>query len=74
MDILNIATNNHTYRLYRSIYHPVKSNMYVIIEGKEAIIVDSNISNEVLETMKKVGVEKVHLLSRTRSSAITRSH
>lgn len=61
MDVLKVETSNYTYRLYRSIYTPVKSNMYVIIEGKEAIIVDSNISKEILDVMKEHGVEKVHL-------------
>lgn len=61
MDVLKAETSNYTYRLYRSIYPPVKSNMYVIIEGKEAIVVDSNISKEVLDVMKEHGVEKVHL-------------
>ena len=36
--------------------------MYVLIEGKEAIAVDSNISEEMLDTIRKQGVEKVHLL------------
>ena len=61
MDILRIETNKYTYRIYRSVYAPVKSNMYIIIKGKEAIIVDSNISEEVLGLMKKQGVEKVHI-------------
>ena len=56
MDILRIKSNKYTYRLYRSVYTPVKSNMYVIIKRKEAIIVDSNISEEVLDLMKKQGV------------------
>ena len=61
MDILNIETNKHLYRLYRSVYPPIKSNMYVIIEGKEAIVVDSNISEEILNVMRKHNVRKVHL-------------
>lgn len=61
MDILRIETNKYTYRIYRSVYAPVKSNMYIIIEGKEAIIVDSNFSEEGINLLKKQGVEKVHI-------------
>lgn len=61
MDILEIESDNHTYRFYRSVYPPVESNMYVLVEGKEAIVVDSNISEDVLELLKKQGVEKIHL-------------
>lgn len=35
--------------------------MYILIEGKEAVVVDSNISEEVLEVMKAREVETVHL-------------
>lgn len=61
MDILEIETKDNTYRFYRSIYPPVKSNMYILIEGKEAIVVDSNISEEILDMIKEREVEKVHL-------------
>ncbi len=61
MTLLEIKAEKHTYRLYRSVYPPVESNMYVLIEGKEAIIADSNISEEMLNVMKKHGVEKVYL-------------
>lgn len=61
MDILEIKTDNHIYLFYRSVYSPVESNMYVLVEGKEAIAVDSNISNEVLDMLEKQGVEKIHL-------------
>lgn len=61
MDILEIETDEHTYWFYRSVYPPVESNMYVLVEGKEAIIIDSNISEEVLEVLKKHGVDKIYL-------------
>lgn len=61
MDVLQIDTNDSTYKFYRSVYPPVESNMYVLIEGREAIVVDSNISEEVLEVIRWHGVEKVHL-------------
>ena len=61
MDILEIVRDNYRCRFYRSMYSPVESNMYVLVEGKEAIVVDSNISDDVLDVLKKQGVEKIHL-------------
>lgn len=49
------------YSVYRSIYAPVGSNMYIVIEGNEAIVVDSNISDDVSLLLKEKGVQKVHL-------------
>ena len=43
-------------------YSPVESNMYVLIEGKEAIVIDSNISEDVLDAIREQEVEKIHLL------------
>ena len=61
MNILEVETDDYIYRLYRSVYPPVESNMYVLVEGNEAIVVDSNITDEVLDSLKKHGVEKIHL-------------
>ena len=61
MDILGIEIDDHTYRFYRSVYTPVESNMYVLVEGQEAIVVDSNIADEVLEMLKEQGVKKIYL-------------
>lgn len=58
MDALQIDT----YSFYRSTYPPVKSNMYILIEGNEAIVVDTNICAELLTLLKERYVEKVHLL------------
>lgn len=62
MDVLKIDTDNSSYRFYRSVYPPVESNMYILIEGKEAIVIDSNISEDVLDVIREQGVEKVHML------------
>ena len=62
MDVLKIDTDNSSYRFYRSVYSPVESNMYVVIEGKEAIVIDSNISEDVLDVIREQGVETVHFL------------
>lgn len=62
MDVLKIDTDNSSYIFYRSVYSPVESNMYVLIEGKEAIIVDSDVSETIWDVIREQGVGKVHLL------------
>ena len=57
MDVMKIDT----YRLYRSIYAPVESNMYILIEGDEAIVVDSNINEELSLLFNSKNIKKVHL-------------
>ena len=61
MNILEFKVNQKTCRIYRSVFPPVESNMYVLIEDNEAIVVDSNISQDVLDLMREQGVKKVHL-------------
>ena len=62
MEQIHIETNNRLYSFYRSVYPPVESNMYVFVENDECIIIDTNISNEVLQVLDERGVRKVHLL------------
>lgn len=61
MEYLEINAIDNTYSVYRSIYAPVGSNMYIIIEGNEAIVVDSNICDEVSHLFKEKDVQKVHI-------------
>lgn len=56
-----LATDGWNISVYRSVYPPVSSNMYIIIADKEAIVVDSNISGGVYELLSERGVQKVHL-------------
>ena len=62
MEQIHIETNNRLYSFYRSVYPPVESNMYVFVENDECIIIDTNISNEILQVLDERGVRKVHLL------------
>ena len=62
MEQIHIEINNRLYSFYRSVYLPVESNMYVFVENDECIIIDTNISNEVLQVLDERGVRKVHLL------------
>lgn len=49
------------YSFYRSIYSPVESNMFILIESNEAIVIDSNISENVRQLLKSHSIDKVHL-------------
>lgn len=61
MEQIQIETNNRMYSFCRSVYPPVESNMYVLLENGECIIIDSNISEEVLKLLDEKGIRKVHL-------------
>ena len=57
MDLLQIEA----YSFYRSVYPPVESDMYILLEGNEAIVVDSNISEEVGQLLSDNYINSVHL-------------
>lgn len=48
--------------VYRSVYAPVNSNMFVLITGGDAVVFDPNENNELLAIFKEKGVKKVHIL------------
>lgn len=48
--------------VYRSIYSPVCSNMFVLISGKVAVVFDPNENEELLQLFHNKGVEVVHIL------------
>lgn len=48
--------------VYRSIYAPVSSNMFVLISGSEAIVFDPNENDELLQLFHEKSVERVHIL------------
>lgn len=58
MDVLDIDT----YLFYRSVFTPVDSNMYVLLDGDEAIVIDSNVSEDVYKLFVDNHISKVHLL------------
>jgi len=61
MDELQIEVKDKTYSFYRSVYAPVESNMYILLVADNALIFDSNISDEALRLLKEKSVSKVHL-------------
>lgn len=48
--------------VYRSVYAPVKSNMFVLLSGSEAIVFDPNEDEDLLSLFQSKGIEKVHIL------------
>lgn len=48
--------------VYRSVYAPVSSNMFVLITGHEAIVFDPNENEELLHLFCEKGVERVYIL------------
>lgn len=48
--------------VYRSVYAPVSSNMFVLISGCDAVVFDPNENEELLQLFKDKHVEHVHIL------------
>ncbi len=48
--------------VYRSIYAPVNSNMFVMLTGTEAVVFDPNENEKLLILFKEKGIEKAYIL------------
>ena len=48
--------------VYRSVYAPVNSNMFVILSGNECVVFDPNENNELLGLFHEKGIKDVHIL------------
>lgn len=48
--------------VYRSVYPPVKSNMFTILTEKEAVVFDPNIDEELIDLFQKEKIEKLYIL------------
>ena len=62
MDLFSFEFADRRIEVYRSIYAPVKSNMFTILTGNEAVVFDPNEDEELIELFKEKGIEKVHIL------------
>lgn len=62
MDQFSFKINDKNILVYRSIFAPVKSNMYVILTGKEAVVFDPNENRDLLRLLEKKEIERVHIL------------
>ena len=59
-NIEKIDLNNIS--LYRSVFRYLNSNMYLIVENNEALVVDPNPNDYVIDFLKENGVSKVTIL------------
>lgn len=62
MDQFSFEINGHHVLVYRSIYAPVRSNMYTLLSGNEAVVFDPNEDDDLLVLFKDKGIIKVHIL------------
>ena len=62
MDQFSFRIDNKDILVYRSVFAPVNTNMYVLLTGKEVVVFDPNINDELLLLLKEKGIEKVHIL------------
>ena len=62
MDQFSYIVDDKNILVFRSIYAPVKSNMFTILTGNEAVVFDPNEDEELLSLLNSNGIEKVHIL------------
>jgi glyoxylase-like metal-dependent hydrolase (beta-lactamase superfamily II) len=62
MDCFQIKGLNDTYLVYRVLFVPVKSNMYILIKGSEAIVIDPCVSEDAFMLLKENRVNHVSIL------------
>ena len=62
MDQFSFKIHDNDILVYRSIFAPVKTNMYVMLTGKEAVVFDPNENEELLLLFKEKEIEQVHIL------------
>ena len=62
MDFFSFRINGKNILVYRSVYAPVKSNMFTLITGNEAIVIDPNEDENLLVLLKDKGVKRIHIL------------
>ncbi len=62
MDQFSFRIKGKDILVYRSVFAPVNTNMFVLLTGKEAVVFDPNENEELLRLLKEQGIEKVHIL------------
>ena len=62
MDQFTYRIDSKDILVYRSIYAPVKSNMFTILTENEAIVFDPNEDEDLLLLFKEKGIERVYIL------------
>lgn len=62
MDRFSYEIDGKRILVYRSIYAPVKSNMFTLIAGNEAVVFDPNEDEIFFTLLRRKGITKVHIL------------
>lgn len=62
MDQFTYRVGSKNILVYRSIYAPVKSNMFILLTGKKAIVFDPNLDEDILQLFEKKNIKKIHIL------------
>lgn len=62
MDQFSYEIDNKHIVVYRSVYAPVKSNMYTILTGNEAVVFDPNVDEELIDVFNKNKIERVYIM------------
>lgn len=62
MDIFSFNVDGNNILVYRSVYAPVKSNMFTLITGNEAVVFDPNEDEDLLVLLEEKGVKRIHIL------------
>ena len=62
MDWFNFTIDHKDILIYRSVYAPVKSNMFTILTGNEAVVIDPNKDDKLLSLLEEKNVSRVHIL------------
>lgn len=62
MDQYTFEVNGKSVTVYRSVYAPVRSNMFILFSDYEAMVFDPNENDELLDLFKDKGTKYVHIL------------
>lgn len=62
MNLFSYVINDNNILVYRSVYAPVKSNMFAILTGKDAVVFDPNVDEGIIDLFQKENIEKVYIL------------
>lgn len=62
MDLYSYKVNEQNILIYRSIFAPVKSNMFTLLTKNEAVVFDPCVDEDLLILLRENKIEKVHIL------------
>ena len=62
MDQFSFRIHEKNILVYRSVFAPVKSNMFCILSGEEAVVFDPNENDEFITLFERRKIKRVHIL------------